>query len=317
MNKLPILIIGFTRVDGIQNLLNSLQIEQISELYVAIDGPRSDRDSEAQIEILSIVREFANISQVPLSLWHRESNLGVAVGVITAVDWFFSNVTVGAILEDDLVVGSSFIPYIIKTLPFLEENEDVLLISGNQFLPNDDVLSLRATYYPQIWGWATTKNKWLVMRNGLLSAQKFILKDFLSPRRSFWAIGSIRALNGTIDTWDLPLARYMKNELKICLIPPVNLVQNNGFDQFASHTVKDQFPLGEPIIELSTDSLIVDPFENGVIEASDNQLEERVFGIRLKHLFSLPIGLLQFIGKKKNTPLKLRIDNAVDLFPRK
>lgn len=89
MNKLPILIIGFTRVDGIQNLLNSLQIEQISELYVAIDGPRSNIDSEAQIEILSIIREFANRSQVPLSLWHRESNLGVAVSVITAVDWFF------------------------------------------------------------------------------------------------------------------------------------------------------------------------------------------------------------------------------------
>ena len=307
MNKLPILIIGFIRVDGIRKLLNSLVIGQISGLYLAIDGPRNSLDLVEQTEIRRIIDEFAKRNKLPLLVWHRDFNLGVAAGIITAIDWFFSKVTFGLILEDDLVIGNDFIPFVTKALPILTEHEDVLMISGNQFFSNSNADGIGASHYPQIWGWATTFARWEIIRSGLLSQQNVEFRDFLSARSSYWAIGSRRALDGTIDTWDLPLVKFMRKELKLCLLPPVNLVMNDGFDRFATHTKSKRFPLGEPIWKLDLSKVKFEIPQIISIEQMDNQLEAQVFGIRWRHILSLPFGLITSLKRKKNRPLITRL----------
>jgi len=313
VSRLPVLIIGFVRVEGVKKLINSLVVDQISSICLAIDGPRNSLDVNPQSEIINIVRSFSDENRIPFFYWHRESNLGVAVGVVTAIDWFFSQMPAGVILEDDLVVGRDFIPFAYNALQVLENETRVLMVSGNQFIPTDDFTVLRASNYPLIWGWATTREKWAILREGLLSQQTISLRDFLSTRNSYWAIGAWRALTGTIDTWDLPLVKFMLHESHLCLLPPVNLVSNEGFDQFASHTKIDQFPLHEPIRSFNLDVLAYRVPGNLEIKEVNTSLERCVYGITWKNIFSLPVGLLKTIFRGKRDSLEKRLNHCKEI----
>jgi hypothetical protein len=308
VNKLPILIIGFIRVEGVERLLNSVKPQQVSRIYLSLDGPRGRVDFQSQNLILSAVRDFCRKNDIPLDVWKRRKNLGVAVSVISSIDWFFSVEGFGIILEDDLILGENFFDFVAKSRALLESRPDVLLISGNQHFQSHDKSQLLATHYPQIWGWATTSQKWKEIRLGLLSQGNVGLRDFLSARRSFWTVGALRALRGKIDTWDIPLARFMIQNRRICLLPPCNLVSNFGFDQFAIHTQLNSFPLGVPTQELNVEKLNYQVPADDLIQAMDTLLEDKVFNITSRNILSLPKGLLIGVRQKKGLHLQSRLE---------
>lgn len=307
MNKLPILIIGFIRVEGVQRLIDSLLGEQIQCVYLSLDGPRDANEIQEQEKIIAIVSEFSNSNALPFYLRRCSSNFGVAVGVMSALDWYFSKVSFGVILEDDLVVGKGFIPFISKVKSEFETQVDIVMISGNQFNSMAEPAKLSATHYPQIWGWATSSEKWGVLRNGLLLQGRILLRDFISPRNSFWAVGARRALLGKVDTWDLPLAKFMKHNSMVCLLPPVNLVTNVGADKFAVHTKENQFPLFAPIENLDINKLSIEIPTSSEIGQMNKYLEKNVFRIGPLNLFSLPSGLLRMLGHPDRSTLELRL----------
>jgi hypothetical protein len=307
VNKLPILIIGFIRVEGVQRLIDSLLGEQIQCVYLSLDGPRDANEIQEQEKIIAIVSEFSNSNALPFYLRRCSSNFGVAVGVMSALDWYFSKVSFGVILEDDLVVGNEFIPFISKVKSEFETQKDIVMISGNQFNSMVKPSKLSATHYPQIWGWATNSEKWEVLRNGLLSQGGVLLRDFISPRNSFWAVGARRALLGKVDTWDLPLAKFMKRHSMVCLLPPVNLVTNVGADKFAAHTKENQFPLFAPIESFDTNKLSTEIPTNSETDKMDKYLEINVFRIGPLNLFSLPFGLLRMLRHSDRSTLESRL----------
>lgn len=315
MAKLPILIVGFIRVDGIQTLLNSLQVSQISKIYLAIDGPRISEDQRSQEILIEFARAFAREKNLPISIWQRKCNLGIAVSIISAIDWFFFFESFGAILEDDLVVGKDFLHFILKTKSILEFQNSVMMVSGNQFFSDYDSTRLMATRYPQIWGWATTREKWKVLRNGLLEQEQVTFRDFISPRRSFWAIGAKRALVGKLDTWDVPIAKYMRFNSKLCLLPPRNLVSNVGYDQFASHTSLNVFPINMPIEECDVNFLELDIPSFSKIQDYDKKLEKYVFKLSSKRILSLPIGLIRLARYSKSNSLRIALADPRAAFP--
>lgn len=307
MNKLPILIIGFIRVEGVQRLIDSLLGQQIQSIYLSLDGPRNVNEIQEQEKIIAIVSEFSNSNVLPFYLRRCSTNFGVAVGVISALDWYFSKIPFGVILEDDLVVGNGFIPFISKAKCEFETRKDIVMISGNQFNSMVEPERLSATHYPQIWGWATNSEKWRVLRKGLLSQVRVTLRDFISPRNSFWAVGARRALLGKVDTWDLPLAKFMKRNSMICLLPPVNLVTNVGADKFAAHTKENQFPLFAPIEDFDTNMLSNKIPTSTETDQMDKYLEKNVFRIGPLNLFSLPFGLLRMLRHSDHLTLELRL----------
>jgi ribosomal protein L7Ae-like RNA K-turn-binding protein len=309
MNTLPLLIIGFIRVEGIKKLLKSIQSHQVSKIYLAVDGPRSVVDLDSQVDIIRLVTEFAEYHGLPVSIWHRKSNLGIAVSIITALDWFFESESFGVILEDDLLLGEDLIPFVLKSRVLIDTNPQVMMVSGNQFFPDSSSTEIMATHYPQIWGWATTSEKWQILRCGLLTQNRINLSDFLTPRRSFWAIGARRALAGQIDTWDIPIARFMISTSKICLIPPCNLVSNIGFDEHASHTISNAFPLGVPTAKINSEKLkfVIPTYSE--IRKYDLNLEKNVFFISPKRILSLPWGLLRSLKAKGLNNLQHRLAN--------
>ncbi len=301
MSRVSCLLLAFSRVDGVMRLLDSLNPSQLESIYIAIDGPTSDEIEAIQVQIVSLVDSYCKTNSIRLIVWQRSENLGVAAAIISAIDWFFSNEEFGIILEDDLIVGEDFIEFVVGNKHLLDRDDEILLISGNQFDQYAKLESPRNwTTYPLIWGWATSKKKWKIMKYGILNSKIPVFRKPFNRVENFWRVGSLRVRSRQVDTWDIPLVYFMIQNRKLCLTPDKNLVSNLGADRFASHTALDAFPLNLPIEKLYA------PFE--VSKQSMEQirkynlfLEKQVFQIKKKHAFIyLYFLFVSLLGGKKN-----------------
>jgi hypothetical protein len=284
MSRVPCLLIAFSRLEGISRLLSSLNPSEIEVVYLAIDGPNSEVMRETQAQIINAAESYCAINSLRLVVWQRDENFGVAKSIISAIDWFFTYEEFGIILEDDLLVGEDFFSFVVGNQHLLE-NDDVLLISGNQF-DHQGMLtqSKNWTTYPLIWGWATSKIKWEEMRYGIIHSKPRLLHRPFSKVENFWRVGTLRVRSRQIDTWDIPLVYFMLQNRKLCLTPEKNLISNLGNDQFASHTEVDSFSLNLPIERLHRSTTIPEPNVQHIREYN-LFLEKRVFRIRKRHSF--------------------------------
>lgn len=274
--NIPCLVIAYARGSNTIEVVRELHSQGIFRFYVALDGPR---DREVESIQNNMVKKLENLSlelNCSISIWRRDQNLGVAVSVITAIDWFFSQEEFGMIIEDDLKISQDFTKFLLQNRN--STRKSTVMISGDRFFPNPRA----AIYskYPATWGWATWKNTWLDIREAIVNRPQIRFKLLLSPDYQFWLLGALRVYNRTVDTWDLPVALYMRNNSKFSLLPPVNLVSNIGADTFASHTFQDSFPIGIPV-EFFENSRIIS--SNRVSKIYDMQLRKLIYGIKARH----------------------------------
>jgi hypothetical protein len=304
-SKLPILIIGYSRVLGIKGLLSSIDPVEVKSVHLAIDGKKSLDLEIIQIEIINLVSQFCTDNDIPFRLWAREENLGVAVSIITALDWFFSEVPFGVVLEDDLLVGRDFFEFSRFGLEMMEAHPDILLASGDFFLKSSfSKSSAFLTNYPLIWGWTTNSKNWAQIRSGILSKRRLVSLISLNKKNNYWRVGAFRVLRGKIDTWDIPFADFMNSEKKYCLFPSKNLISNVGNDAFASHTSKQEFPLNLAISPWGLKSKI--EFGDLLLECKlvNSVLDETVYKIGVRHSFLGVLYMLRCILGLENGPLE-------------
>jgi hypothetical protein len=285
LSELPVLIICYARTSNVIALINQLQNLGIRNIFIAIDGAKSKNAENAQLELIKYLKSPEIRFHDCIRIWKRNKNLGIAVSVITAIDWFFSQVEYGAILEDDLVPEDSFFTYLHHFLKLFKPNSSITLISGNKAQAlNCHSGDLCLTNYPQTWGWGTWRDRWLEIRFSAYSRDKKC-NFSLSPVRNFWCYGTKRVLVGKVDTWDIPLAHFMYKNKKTSVLPPVNLVSNFGNDIFASHTLEQDDLLHQDTTRISEMPMVnIEVMLKG-INIINRLLEIWVFGIKRRHAF--------------------------------
>lgn len=280
----PALIITYARPDGVSRLLDICHSVGLRKVYIAIDGPSNFAVLQKQLEILKVIEGFQERGSLEIHVWQRSQNLGAAVSVISAVDWFFLNEKSGFILEDDLVPSSDFFRFASDGLTKFELNEEVWMISGSRLVPTaKDQRESEWSCYPMIWGWATWGVRWQIMRRTFTQTDRSRIRYFFSAKYNFWFIGSKRAKLGLVDAWDIPLAFSQWSQSKFSIIPPVNLVTNVGFDAEATHTSGDVFPLNHPSQSLPADYFLTELPSLVSPNSLDSALERTLFRISLRH----------------------------------
>jgi len=313
MDTMSALIIGYSRPSGVLALLESLRLNGVKRVYVSIDGPRSESDRIKQAEIQKILRGFEAIPESRIFVKFNPANLGVAAGVLSAIDWFFEHEPEGFILEDDLVVGDDFYHFASTGLEVFRNDSSVWMISGTQPFP-DGLPELTETWtnYPMIWGWAGWAEKWVIMRAALLEDKKVPISKLTDRRQVFWSVGANRALDGKVDTWDIPLAYEFWNLGKICILPPVNLISNIGDDDSSTHTAGDNSALRQDIQVLSKNFQYVGVRDTEQIKSYNSKLEAYIFRLRRRHVFlpyySKLLDWWRFPRKLRKSPLRSRIN---------
>jgi hypothetical protein len=238
----PVLFLIFNRPDTTQQVFNEIRKARPKQLFVAADGPRKDRPDD--IDNCRKTREIVN--QVDwdckVSTLFRNENLGCKIAVSSAIDWFFSNVDEGIILEDDCLPSQSFFRFCEELLVRYKDDMRIMMISGynkNQTW-KCDINDYFFSYIGSIWGWASWRRAWKFYNVNIdeteygnnLNYLEFLLGKELKDVR----INHFEMLKKGLDTWDYQwsFARHFNSGLTC--VSSKSLISNIGFDKHATHT---------------------------------------------------------------------------------
>jgi hypothetical protein len=243
-----VLILAFNRPEHLNGLIERVRLAQPPRLYLAVDGPRTERVGEA--EAVRKCQEAAERVDWPCQVrtLFQASNLGCGLGVSTAIGWFFEHEERGIILEDDILPDPSFFPYCQELLDRYEADDRVFAISGCNYVPPEDMSNAEAGYrfsrVPHIWGWATWRRSWAAYqldiagwRSGLSSRDLWLASGRSLAGYAYWTSTFELMARKQVDTWDAQLVYASMASGGLTATSNVNLVQNVGFGDVATHTV--------------------------------------------------------------------------------
>lgn len=241
----PVLFIIFNRLDTTQKVFEQIKKAAPSRLFIAADGPRASKQGEHII--CEQVRKWvlANIDwDCKVETLFRENNLGCGKAVSQAITWFFDNVEMGIILEDDCLPDSSFFSFCTNLLDRYKDNSQIMHISGTNPLGNMPCIK-NSYYFTKIehcWGWASWKRAWEKFSLEIIDFDSFMSKKILNSifiRKNtinYWIDIFNKMTNNQIDSWAYPWTYAILKNDGLSINPSKNLVTNIGFVKNATHT---------------------------------------------------------------------------------
>jgi hypothetical protein len=242
--KVPVLFLIFNRPAITQRVFDVLRQVRPSRLFVAADGPRDDRPKEA--EICQQTRRIIDTVDwdCELTILYREKNLGCRKAVSSAIDWFFTNVEEGIILEDDCLPSQSFFGYCQELLKYYRYDTRVMQINGSNLLKKWDRngCSYFFSSYGPVWGWASWRRAWKFydadMKLWPEIRGKKLYGDFClsygEPEYRHEIYDKV--YYGEIDTWDYQWGFAKMINSGLCITPKTNLIRNIGYGINSTHT---------------------------------------------------------------------------------
>ena len=279
---LPALLIGYNRPTHTAQVLESLRIAGVRELFVALDGPRPG-DEQACSQTREIVEAITWPTRVQFRL--SETNQGPGWGPRQAIDWFFEQVPAGVICEDDTLLAPGAAAFMTHAASDFRKSVPMAAATSLGAGEYRGTASYFASRYATTWGWATTAQAW--------AAYDYTMEDWPERRSSSWLL----KVGGTRDFaeywtnvfdmtyadrdhyWDYQWQYAMWKRGWRCWHPRVNLVTNIGFGSSATHTHAESsglraLPMGELPLPL------VGPESDASIERVDRWIDRHVYRTR-------------------------------------
>ncbi|MGA0559399.1 nucleotide-diphospho-sugar transferase [Larkinella sp. VNQ87] len=240
----PVLFILFNRPALARRVFERIRQIQPRELFLAIDGPRPNHptDPERVAQCLALLDEVDWPCQIQLLT--QEQNLGCRRAVSTAITWFFRQVEMGIILEDDCLPDPTFFTFCRENLHYHRDNTAIMHIGGVN-LHNGRWYGKGSYFYTKIchvWGWASWRRAWANYDVDMTTypdfkSQKLITDIFTDPQvQQFWTESFDGTFAGLIDTWDFQWCYTIWTHNGLCINPNQNLISNIGFGIDATHT---------------------------------------------------------------------------------
>ncbi|MBI5078284.1 MAG: nucleotide-diphospho-sugar transferase [Candidatus Yonathbacteria bacterium] len=294
----PILLIIFNRPDKVERLINSLRSVKPTKVYVSADGPRENVATDHS----RCDRARAVVSQIdwPCEVFtnFHEYNTGADFGPEKAINWFFDNVDEGIILEDDCIAHPDFFRFAKEMLSRYRANDQVMMISGNNF--QNEIIRGDGSYYfskyPSTWGWASWRRAWMHYDTRISGYREFTDRNILdticqSPaEKKYWTKFFEKINSGELNHWDIKWIFAVWNNNGISITPNVNLVQNIGFGNDATHTFTHDDTMVVRAVELGE---ITHPSTTIVDKKADAYLFEHVYKFTLIKRFFYLIELIK------------------------
>ena len=263
--KTPILLITFNRPDHTARVLAAIREQRPDELYVFQDGARSDHpeDKEKCAQVRDVIARQVDWD-CQLHTCYAEQNLGCGAGPMTGIDWFFSQVDEGIVMEDDCLPHPDFFGYCEELLARYRDNEQVMYISSTLY---DDRWKCEASYdfshYMITGAWASWARAWKGFDLDLkdLNARRFrrhlkhLLYSVVEADWWYFKILEIQRDESKKSYWDFQMQIHLFRHNGLTIHPKVNLISNIGFDAEGTHTLGNGAGLGDrpvfPILPLT------------------------------------------------------------------
>lgn len=231
-----ILFLIFNRPELAAQTFERIREARPEQLFIAADGPRSTVPEDARL-CIETRRAVLDRIDWPCEVHTllRDENLGCKIAISSAIDWFFEHVEEGIILEDDCLPDSTFFSYCAELLHRYRNDNRIMMVSGNNFLPGQQTGS-GGYFFSRcvlIWGWATWRRAWKHYDVAMTQWPKFKqtrrISTFLDRRLSrFWDSTFDYHFTGKGTTWDVQWVFACWQEDAFCILPAFNMVKNIG-----------------------------------------------------------------------------------------
>jgi len=276
----PVLFLIFNRPGQTRAVFEEIRKARPKQLFIAADGPRAhvpaDRENCAQTRaVVQLVDWDCEVKTL-----FREQNLGCGHAVSDAITWFFNQVDLGIILEDDCLPDPTFFGYCQDVLNRYRNDERIMMVSGTNLVERWETPGRQDyffSYYGGIWGWASWRRAWKKYDFGMTewknSRSRDAIRDVLNDEehaeeriKLFDAVAQ-----GKIDTWDYQwgFCRLINSGLSV--VPRVNLISNIGFGADATHTTADS-----SLANISRHTLTL-PLKENPITVVDRKYDDQFF----------------------------------------
>lgn len=238
MKHAPIIIFAFNRLEPLKRCVESLLVNSEaceSNLFVYVDGPRRDKEGEA--EKVEAVREYVEtISGFKSVTYHfSEINKKLGPSIISGVTEVINQYGCAIVMEDDLVAGKNMLAFVNQGLERYENVSEVFSICAytNKVkvpmnYPYDAYFCPRSSS----WGWATWKDRW--------NSVDWNLENWEEVKRHAKAFNRWGGSDcfGMLEGWHEKknqswAIRFCYNQFvqdKVSLFPIMSKIDNKGFD---------------------------------------------------------------------------------------
>lgn len=287
MLNTAVLFLVFNRPDATSRCFEAIRAARPARLYVAADGPRPDREGEA--ERCDQVRTIATNVDWPCQVrtLFRSENLGCRRAVSGAIDWFFEAEPEGIVLEDDCLASADWFRFAEEMLERYRDDERIMCVSASHFHGSAHVPehSYFFSRYNHCWGWASWRRAWL-MYDSDMDAWPALrntqwLRSIGNGSRIFdlyWRNIFDRVSDERINSWAYRWTFSCWSQSGLTVLPGRNLVSNIGFgndatNTQATHEFQDMAPLE------SLEEVLRHPMHMIPDLAADRWTDRNVFGI--------------------------------------
>lgn len=242
--KAPVVFLIFNRPNLTKQVFEAIRQAQPPQLFIVADGARSHKPGE--LEKCQATRAVVEQVDWDCEVFtnYAETNMGCGHRISSGLSWVFQQVESAIILEDDILPHPAFFPFCEQMLAKYKEDERVMVITGHNPLINwkSEHQSYHFSYYGGVWGWASWARAWhhfdfqmnLWKSPEVQERIRDVLIDeeqYQRRKKNFDAV-----IQKQVDCWGYQwcFARLVQSGLSV--ISAVNLIENLGFGEGATHT---------------------------------------------------------------------------------
>ncbi len=219
-------------------VLESLQKNPISKLYVFADGPEGKQSTQEIEETRRLVRA---IDWCQIEIVEHTENLGTVGNVIFGLRHMFALHDAAIVLEDDCEVRPDYYFFMASCLDFYKDVPGIFHVNGYQLPIRLNGPKLGDIYFSPLamsWGFGIWKRSWTYFRLGVDDSKEYFqtpaARRLLDVVPDFaWRMKS--QLEGRVNSltyrWNFIIS---KNE-GLCVSPYHSFVRNIGWDAKGVH----------------------------------------------------------------------------------
>ena len=240
----PVMFCIFRRMETTKMVFEKIREAKPSKLYIVSDAARDNVPGE-DIKVQA-VRDYveSNIDwPCEVKKNYAATNMGCGKRMPTGISWVFEHEQEAIILEDDCVPDASFFRYCQEMLEHYRDNEDIMLISGNN--PIASAYNIKEAYdytkIPFIWGWATWARAWkkydFELSDWPRQKNNPIWKNVFTKKAYWLYTAEFDDLHKqAFDAWDYQVIYTVVINDMLCVVPAESHVLNIGFEEESTHT---------------------------------------------------------------------------------
>jgi hypothetical protein len=276
--RISICLFSYNRPRFINNLFASLVKNERCinyNIFIFQDRINEENGTDVQNQVFEISFRYEKYFR-ELNFVQRVKNFGSQKNIIDGINLVADDCDGFIVLEDDLVLSSSFLDFIENCLEVFRFNQKIYHVSGfNWFSDLDAPATAFLSRGVNCWGWASWPDRWALLDLDADGVMHQILKvgrkdfDFDNSAGFFFQLED--NASGLIKTW--AIFWYASIFLKggLCVQPSRSLVKNCGHDGSGERV---GFDLGcQPLFE-------------GVVEIDKNlSCEHMAYFERTKNIF--------------------------------